>query len=126
MRLSKTDAGIILHEFCAGLGTKCDLDAPSHRKAFDKAVAALSAKGARLDGKSLPRLSGATFHINPRRPMFDAAEIKDMESALGKSEDGYMESDRDYVENNLELCVEILSALEMAGFLNAVMKARGK
>jgi len=113
MRLSKTDAGTILHEFCAGLGTRCDLDAPSHRKAFDRAVAALAGKGAALDTQTLPRTTGG-IKINSRRPLYD------------EKPDGYMESDRDYVENNLELCVEILNALEMAGFLNAVLKARGK
>ena len=107
MRLSKGDIGNILHDFCAGLGTKCDLDAPSHRKAYDAAVAALAGKAAPPD-----KQVSSTIKINPRRPLYD------------DKPEGYLESDRDFVENNLELCVQILSALEMAELLGAVLKAR--
>ncbi len=104
MRLSKGDIGRILQDFCFGLGTKCDLDAPSHKKAYDKAVE-------RLGGKASPetvRYAGGDLKVRPRRAL----------------DGNYLESDRDYVGNNMELCVRLLDTLDMADLLNSALKGR--
>lgn len=48
-----------------------------------------------------------TSDFKPRRP-YDEDEVTILEA------DGYMESDRDFVENNLYLCLRFLEKLEKA------------
>jgi|HubBroStandDraft_1064217.scaffolds.fasta_scaffold746691_2 hypothetical protein len=109
MRLTKGDAERILHEFAQDMGTKCDMDAQSHRKAMGRAVAALTSKEPPAPSKVI-----YDGEVKPRRRLYD------------KEPDGYLESDRDYVENNMGLCVQLLNALEIASLLNTVMRRRGK